>query len=348
MTAISVSSHTTTQPLPTRTAYGYVALAAAIGAGPSIWGSAVKLAAAYDFITPNAWTDWTQESIPALAVLLCGGLAHDWWVARTQPGPARQRSATIGLVLVGALGACCVSGWPWDTPTAAGVGKLLTIVLLGCFARELLLRHGIKPSRTGLGLGPAADREFVTALAAGVTLIAVILTCTQIRLYLFDYFPVYAPGARGFGSPFQETATYAWTSVVEELLLCAVVVTLLAAARRPVWEWLLVAAVLRLMPHLYLGLSALDTLLLGAGAAWLFYRYRDVLALIAGHFTYNTVVMDLVSPTITPADLRARWVVVAFAWIAVVLADGLVKTTRRFSPARAERDHLAMTTFPHS
>ncbi|WP_165956041.1 CPBP family intramembrane glutamic endopeptidase [Streptomyces hainanensis] len=238
---------------------------------------------------------------------------------------------------------CClaVSGWPRDTPTTAGEGKLLTIGLLLWFARELLLRHGVAPSVTGLGFGPATVERHTVAgvLAGGVTLIALILTCTQIRIFLFEHFPVYGPGLSGPGNLFEEVARYAWTSVVEELLLTAVVVTLLVAARRPAWEWLLVAAVLRFLPHLYLGLSGMDTLLLGAGAAWIFYRYRDVLPLIVAHFLYNTVILDFT------AQLPQRWAAVVLAWVAA----GVVTVVAVVSPGSAPspRRHPAKPTPRH-
>ncbi|MFD3314741.1 CPBP family intramembrane glutamic endopeptidase [Streptomyces sp. NPDC058656] len=81
-----------------------------------------------------------------------------------------------------------------------------------------------------------------------------------------------------------------WSATVEEVLATAVVVAVLTAARRPLWEVLLVTALMRALPHLYLGLwPALAVLPLGITAGWLYHRYRRVIPLILAHATYNVV-----------------------------------------------------------
>ncbi|MFF5010780.1 CPBP family intramembrane glutamic endopeptidase [Streptomyces phaeochromogenes] len=81
-----------------------------------------------------------------------------------------------------------------------------------------------------------------------------------------------------------------WSATVEEVLATAVVVAVLTAARRPLWEVLLVTALMRALPHLYLGLwPALAVLPLGITAGWLYHRYRQVIPLILAHATYNVV-----------------------------------------------------------
>lgn len=83
-----------------------------------------------------------------------------------------------------------------------------------------------------------------------------------------------------------------WSATVEELLLTAVVVTVLKAARRPLWEIVAVVAVMRALPHAYLGLGpVLAGLLPAAAAAWLYHRHQQVVPLLAAHTAYNTIVL---------------------------------------------------------
>ncbi|MFF3710248.1 CPBP family intramembrane glutamic endopeptidase [Streptomyces phaeochromogenes] len=81
-----------------------------------------------------------------------------------------------------------------------------------------------------------------------------------------------------------------WSATVEEVLATAVIVAVLTAARRPLWEVLLVTALMRALPHLYLGLwPTVAVLPLGITAGWLYHRYRRVIPLVLAHATYNVV-----------------------------------------------------------
>ncbi|MEV1083506.1 CPBP family intramembrane glutamic endopeptidase [Streptomyces sp. NPDC050211] len=81
-----------------------------------------------------------------------------------------------------------------------------------------------------------------------------------------------------------------WSATVEEVLATAVVVAVLTAVRRPLWEVLVVTALMRALPHAYLGLwPALAVVPLGITAGWLYHRYRRVVPLVLAHATYNVV-----------------------------------------------------------
>ncbi|MEW2401360.1 CPBP family intramembrane glutamic endopeptidase [Streptomyces sp. NPDC046862] len=81
-----------------------------------------------------------------------------------------------------------------------------------------------------------------------------------------------------------------WSVTVEEVLATAVVVAVLTAARRPLWETLAVAALMRALPHGYLGLwPALALVPLGVTAGFLYHRYGRVIPLVLAHATYNVV-----------------------------------------------------------
>ncbi|WP_093593108.1 hypothetical protein [Streptomyces sp. SID4917] len=56
---------------------------------------------------------------------------------------------------------------------------------------------------------------------------------------------------------------------MEELVVTAAAVIVLTAARRPLWECLVAVALMRTLPHLYYGLSALALIPMGIGCAGL-------------------------------------------------------------------------------
>ncbi|WP_159037135.1 CPBP family intramembrane glutamic endopeptidase [Streptomyces specialis] len=136
----------------------------------------------------------------------------------------------------------------------------------------------------------------------------------------------------GFASDAERLAVYLWTSVVEELVCAAAVVVLLSAARRPLWEALVVAAVVRGVCHLYLGVGAgLGVTIVGAGAAWLFARYGRVMPLILVHLVYDARGGDaLVSLGVTDRPREAA--VTALAVVMAAAALRRLETTRRPVP----------------
>ncbi|MYZ35113.1 hypothetical protein GT002_08345 [Streptomyces sp. SID4917] len=60
-----------------------------------------------------------------------------------------------------------------------------------------------------------------------------------------------------------------WSATMEELVVTAAAVIVLTAARRPLWECLVAVALMRTLPHLYYGLSALALIPMGIGCAGL-------------------------------------------------------------------------------
>ncbi|WP_405956863.1 CPBP family intramembrane glutamic endopeptidase [Streptomyces phaeochromogenes] len=111
-----------------------------------------------------------------------------------------------------------------------------------------------------------------------------------------------------------------WSATVEELLATALVVGVLTAVRRPLWESLAVAALMRALPHAYLGLlPMLATLLPGITAGWLYHRYRRVIPLVLAHAAYNTLNILFGVPLLPMTVLlllSAFW-----AWIATKTAS---------------------------
>ncbi|MCX5103621.1 CPBP family glutamic-type intramembrane protease [Streptomyces sp. NBC_00439] len=97
------------------------------------------------------------------------------------------------------------------------------------------------------------------------------------------------PSALG-GLP-QFVAQIVWSATVEEFVVTVAVVALLASAKRPLWECLLVSALMRTIPHLYLGLPALAMLVAGAAMALLYYQHRQVLPLVVAHIAYDLLTL---------------------------------------------------------
>ncbi|MFF7249951.1 hypothetical protein ACFZBU_39380 [Embleya sp. NPDC008237] len=85
-------------------------------------------------------------------------------------------------------------------------------------------------------------------------------------------------------------ASVTWTSIVETLVLIVLVVVLLERARRPLTEIVAVAALGRVLVHLYAGTASLiiAALVLGGLSVLLYRRTRLVVPLIAGHLTFDS------------------------------------------------------------
>ncbi|MFI1584721.1 type II CAAX prenyl endopeptidase Rce1 family protein [Embleya sp. NPDC020630] len=84
-------------------------------------------------------------------------------------------------------------------------------------------------------------------------------------------------------------AAVTWTSIVETLVLMVLVVVLLERAHRPLTEIVAVAALGRVLVHLYAGTASLiiAALVLGGLSVLLYRRTRQVVPLIAGHLVFD-------------------------------------------------------------
>jgi membrane protease YdiL (CAAX protease family) len=79
--------------------------------------------------------------------------------------------------------------------------------------------------------------------------------------------------------------------VREEIPLLALPAALMAAARRPGWQILLVVCVLRVIPHAYLGTAALTTGAFAAASWWMYRATRRIGPIIVGHTLFNALAL---------------------------------------------------------
>ncbi|MFI0411833.1 type II CAAX prenyl endopeptidase Rce1 family protein [Actinomadura sp. 3N508] len=77
----------------------------------------------------------------------------------------------------------------------------------------------------------------------------------------------------------------------EEIPLLAMPAVLMAAARRPAWQILLVVCALRAVPHAYLGAPALATIVFAAAAWWMYRATGRIGPIIVGHTLYNATIL---------------------------------------------------------
>lgn len=97
--------------------------------------------------------------------------------------------------------------------------------------------------------------------------------------------------ATGLHNPVMFAAQALAAGVREEIPLLALPAALMAAARRPAWQILLVVCVLRVAPHAYLGTAALTAAVFAAAAWWMYRATRRIGPIIAGHTLFNALVL---------------------------------------------------------
>lgn len=215
----------------------------------------------------------TRRRIGALRVAqVASGLAMVWMAAHAWQIAAGQSS--------------------WRVPRAAVAAVLISLVLH---------RHGVSAGSLGLRRRRAGDaararRVFAYSLAGilaanqvGIDIVRVALHADPTMLAVRPSLsipdpPVSVPGVLSM------LGVALSAGVTEELLLSALLVTLLSRAGRPRAEMLAVAAVARVAFHLYNGLWGLGTCVFAMANVTLYARYRRILPIIAAHTVYDTAV----------------------------------------------------------
>lgn len=180
-------------------------------------------------------------------------------------------------------------GWGLFVPNAfdqvAQAGLAVTVVVL------LLRNRGVSRRAFGLDVPRRADGRWaigqslrmatwaVAALIAG-SLVTSALATGQYNLpaHLRAPFLVYA------------ASSSLNAGIVEELVVLGFVVTTLRQARRPLWELVLVALVLRGTYHIYYGVGVLGILIWASVFVWLYLRTRSLLPIVAVHVVWDTTV----------------------------------------------------------
>ncbi|BDT39559.1 CPBP family intramembrane glutamic endopeptidase [Streptomyces yaizuensis] len=259
----------------------------AVAAGPTLYRSTLVFSTTLGATPPPVMTGFLSHAITLLA-----GVAGGWWLsqrvearlARDTRRQARLHTLVLTLVLAHTVDSV--------VPAHGGVStRLPAAILMAWLTWEIIRARGISADafETPLGHSP---RWAPAWLAAALALAAFVAT-GRLATGLDGYGPT-TPGSQlvllGLGDtphPLLLTARIVWTSVVEELVVTAAVITLLRQARRPVWEWTLLVVAVRVLGHGYLGTPALAQIVIGLVAVLLYVRCRGLVPLIAIHILYD-------------------------------------------------------------
>ncbi|MER5210948.1 CPBP family intramembrane glutamic endopeptidase [Streptomyces sp. NPDC002838] len=286
-------------------AHGYAAVLSlyAFAAGPHLVGAVLAAVELYDVDVPVAAL--RVEEIGRLAGL-AGAAIWLLWLIVTRPRPDGTGHWWRRVVpLVGALTVIAADEageFTADGTSTQIAGHLSELVIWVWLCVEVAARWGLSIQRLKL-TGPTrlfrkrtkveratrAQGEMVFYAYAAAVCAAVLLLSVLQRLPgpVMEGDQAAAAGVPDLGPLL---AHGIWSACVEELLATAVVVAILTAARRPLWECLVVAALMRTLPHAYLGLWPMLAMLpLGITAGWLYHRYRRVIPLALAHASFNVL-----------------------------------------------------------
>lgn len=135
--------------------------------------------------------------------------------------------------------------------------------------------------------------------------------------------------ALGLHDPVMIAAQALAAGVREEFPLLALPAALMAAARRPVWQILLVVCVLRIVPHAYLGSSALGAAVFAAAALWMYRVTHQIGPIIIGHTLFNALALfgGLTGRLGLMVSMGAAWLL-----LPAVLDDASPRWLRRMFP----------------
>lgn len=312
--------------LSARTAYRDVLGIFAVGAAGSIWNSAVVLAGLCG-VPPAAWTETVSR---VLAISSTAG-GEAWLmalvIARHRIAPRTRRALAHFL----GAGVVCVMA---NVVGLFGHNPVPIAILLAWLSWEVPLRHGIKLTTfTTRGSALRDPRRYLHACSLGFEGLAVLVAMSCLMVWLAFTAPGLVLHANqlatvGIHNTFELITGTFWTSIVEEMVCTGVAVALLRAAHRPAWEWVAIPVLLRLLPHLYLGLASLATITLSLGAVYLYSRYRALAPMVSAHFLFDCAGPDFLNIVAPTVETRVQ-----VMWMALFLG-GIVES---FSNQRQKR-----------
>jgi hypothetical protein len=312
-----------TSQLPPNRAYRDAIGLYAASVGGSVWVAVVQFAR----LCGADPAGWTREVAPVLAA--SSGASGAWllWliIARSRRTSTRARGLLLPVLAVGVLVLVALA----DRRSAPG--DLAAATLSAWLVREVLLRNGIALN-SARALAPLG-RSLIGAARVGIGALALFLVITHFMgmLRLYGFGPTLQGdqlSVMGLDTPLTVIAHIVWTAVAEEMVTTGAVAALLTAARRPAWECATVVAFLRLIPHLYLGVPALPTMLMGAGTACLYVRYRRLAPLVVAHFACDVAVCYLIDSITFATWILIEVAVFALAYWALKAPAPSVKQAR--------------------
>jgi membrane protease YdiL (CAAX protease family) len=275
-----------------------------LAAGAShIWGAVIYFVRLSGVSLPHELDD-AEPWIEATAVVATG-----LWLQYLSGFRPRNLAP---ILLTGLRGLCVLFAVTAGSLNANAAGPLKAaghtaqMVLLAWLALVLLARADIRPRDIGIGY----RENLRDALALDMLLFFVMWGVCVLGVILNNQLELLpGPDLESRGTSQDKVVgvvdawsnlahSLLWSSVVEELVVTAAVVALLSWAKRPLWEILLIAALMRFVPHLYMGIPAFAHLPLGIGFAWVVHRYGRVIPLVLAHAFFN-----LCFPPVLPAQV---------------------------------------------
>ncbi|MFF8958700.1 type II CAAX prenyl endopeptidase Rce1 family protein [Streptomyces sp. NPDC014894] len=277
----------------TRRAYRTVVALIACAAGPTLWSSGLRFARLLG-ADPGAWTLDVTRAVHAGCTIAAGLWLLALINTRSRTDWPSRRALQLGGAAALAAADLTDRMTGLQPDGTATDYRLPSAFLLVWLVREVLLHRDIDLAR--LGVRPDTGRPGRSAVPTwhiyGLVLLLFVTAAVAMN-YLRLAFPGLVPAesqltAIGVDNPLTLITRCVWTAVVEEVVVTGTVITLLRAADRPAWEWVLLPVAVRVLGHLYLGISATAQILVGAGVAYLYVVHRHLAPIVMVHGLYST------------------------------------------------------------
>jgi membrane protease YdiL (CAAX protease family) len=232
--------------------------------------------------------------------------AHWWSIQKPAPGEKisalRAYSEVLGVFAVFFAAGIVAGGetlahrYPvpsgsWAVFTPAAISEVAMAILAVVVTTLLSARRGITPRSLGLGLPRKAGGGVAIwpAFRAGAWAI-VALVVGGIITSAFATGHLGQPTRQDISYMVYATAASIGAAVVEETVVLAFLVTTLRQARRPLWEILIVAVLLRCSYHDYYGPGVVGIAVWAIIFMWLFLRSGSVVPLMIVHFLWDATI----------------------------------------------------------
>ncbi|WNZ06236.1 hypothetical protein [Streptomyces sp. 11x1] len=261
----------------------------ALASGPSLATGTTRVVEA----APDVLAEWVRFGGALIVTVWLAGVV----IARTSHGSRRQIPQQLGFGLGGAVFLYTTA--PASTALAQHLGEAVYGCALAWLAVEVCRSQGVR-LRPGFAIWDAEQRRrtwMVTSLSYLICVVSGFLTA-QITagLQALGVGEALVVGldqrsSIGVVTVADGVLAFVTTVAIEDVVIVAAAVTLLAAARRPAWQVYGVVCLVEIALHVYMGAVALTIALYAAGRVWLYRRYGGVVPLLVGHLLFDLTVL---------------------------------------------------------